>query len=294
VCLPALTDPTRQSREGVFCAKLLECLAGESALRRFISATIIEEMATAMYAPSPVGDPVLAAVSPLTTRLSKSLFSILPADPPSTYAEMAIIIQRLQMDCQGLYAAFGSQGMVPASKVPTLGGAFGIQQAHQVAKSFDVLVPLIGKAVKATAFPLLEERHHKILMAIGYYEATKAKHDRQVFAAIGGAVIALRVIPAKLTPLIRCITNSIKASSLRSLVGTDTDSMNIHRTRTTSIYKRDPPGPSPPSSTSVRPLERPSSRTPPTSSSRTSAPSSAKTSPARPSSLRASSRSEGS
>lgn len=199
-----------------FGTKLVDGLSAESALRRFLSATVIEETATALYATSTPQQP-LAERSPLVPLLSPTLFTLLQADPPSTYAEMGLILQRIQSDCQALYAAFATQGKVPADKLPSLGAVFGIQQAHQVAKSFDALVPHLGRGAKKMALPLLEERQRKIVTSIGYYEATKSKHDRQVFAALGGAVIALRVIPAKLTPVIRSITNSIKVSSFSLL-----------------------------------------------------------------------------
>lgn len=126
---------------------------------------------------------------------------------------MGSILERLQGDCKALYTAFGQQGKVPADKLPTVPSpaSFSIQQAQQAATSFPVLQSLMGKGVRKTVLPALEERQRKIVTAIGYYEATKAKHDRQVFAALGSAVVAMRAIPAKLTPVIRSITNSIKA-----------------------------------------------------------------------------------
>lgn len=123
---------------------------------------------------------------------------------------MGSILERLQTDCKALYASFGQQGKVPADKLPSVASVFPFQIAQQVAGSFNALVPLMGKGVRKNVLPALEERQRKIVSAIGYYEATKSKHDRQVFAALGGAVVALRVIPAKLTPVIRSITNSIK------------------------------------------------------------------------------------
>lgn len=169
---------------------------------------MIEEWSAAFYA-APFDRPI-AESSTLASRLTTTLAQHLQADPPATYSEMALVLQRIQLDCQTLYGMFSKQGKVPAAKMPSVPAVFGIQQARQVATSFDKLVALVPAAAKKTALSALEEQHRKVLTAAGYYEATKAKHDRQVFAALGGAVIALRVIPAKLTPVIRSITSSIK------------------------------------------------------------------------------------
>lgn len=123
---------------------------------------------------------------------------------------MNLIIQRVLIDCQALYTVLGSNG---AQGLPVLGANFTVTQATQIVANFSVLVSRIKGGSKSAALPALEERKRKIEIAMGYYEATKARHDRQVFAAMGGALIALRAIPAKLTPLIRCITNSIKVST---------------------------------------------------------------------------------
>lgn len=186
-----------------------------SAFSRFLSATVVEEWAAAVYSRTP--ERPLAESSSLATRLVQLLHTLLAGDAPASWTEMASILQRLQTECQALYAAFGQQGKVLADKLPVVASNFGILQAQQVAGSFNTLVPLMGKGVRKNVLPALQERHRKIVSAIGYYEANKAKHDRQVFAALGGAVVALRVIPAKLTPVIRSITNSIKVSDIGQL-----------------------------------------------------------------------------
>ena len=213
LCSTEVIDPnsdtlTAQTTDSTFGTKLTDGLASESALRRFLSATVLEEWSAAFYA-APFDRPI-AESSTLASRLTTTLAQHLQADPPATYSEMALVLQRIQLDCQTLYGMFSKQGKVPAAKMPSVPAVFGIQQARQVATSFDKLVALVPAAAKKTALSALEEQHRKVVTAAGYYEATKAKHDRQVFAALGGAVIALRVIPAKLTPVIRSITSSIK------------------------------------------------------------------------------------
>lgn len=126
---------------------------------------------------------------------------------------MTGVMQRIEMDCRALYTVFGGQGKVPADKLPVVPSVFGVQQAQQVAGSFDALVQLMGKGAKRkSVLPVLEDWHRKIVSSIGYYQATKAKYDRQVFAGLGAAVVALKAIPSKISPVIRSITNSIKVS----------------------------------------------------------------------------------
>lgn len=203
-----------QTHDSTFGKALLEGLASESALRKFLSATVVEEWATASSAAaakSATPAPSLIQTSTLASRLSQKLLLMIAGEPSPTYSELSIALQRIQVDCHALYSAFESQGKVPSSKVPQLSaGSFSSIQANQAISGFDALIPLMGKGTNKTVLPALEERKKKLVVAMSYHDATKATHDRQVFAALGGAVVALRVIPAKVTPIIRSITTSIK------------------------------------------------------------------------------------
>ncbi|KAM0754707.1 hypothetical protein T439DRAFT_368083, partial [Meredithblackwellia eburnea MCA 4105] len=189
-----------------FGARLSDGLGADSALRRFLTATIIEEWASASKTSQP-----LTETAKLASRLSKSLLQHLEADAPSTYAEMTLVLQRIQTDCRTLYAMFGKQGKVSSAKLPSVPDVFGIVQARQIITSFDKLVTLVPAAIQKTLLPLLQEQHRKISTAAGYFEANKAKYDRQVYASLAGAVISLRIVPPKLNPVIRSVTNSIKS-----------------------------------------------------------------------------------
>ena len=183
-----------------------------SAFQRFASATVIEEWAKAVVAAGLPND--LPQRSTLASRISVTLQAQIAADPPSSWNEVSTVLDRIQADCQGLYGAFGQQGKIPADKLPSVpsDGTFTIRQAQQASANFDALARMMGKATAKEVLPALEERRRKILTAVGYFEVVKGKHDRQVYAAIGGALVALRAIPAKITPVIRSITNSIKVS----------------------------------------------------------------------------------
>lgn len=150
--------------------------------------------------------------SPFTDTLSKDLVALLQAGPPPIYDEMGLVIQRIQADCQALYTAIASQGKLSASLIPILPNTFRIEHAQQVVESFPRLLGKFDEALRKRHHTTLETRLRKLTTAIGYYETTKSNRDRQVSAALGGGVIALGVLPQKLTPLIQSITNSLKVS----------------------------------------------------------------------------------
>lgn len=125
---------------------------------------------------------------------------------------MSTIIQRIQVDCQALYNAIATHGKLASNLIPTLPTPFKIQHAQQVIETAPKLISRMDEAAKKKYRTALETRLRKVTTAIGYYESTKSDRDRQVSAALGGGVIALGVLPQKLTPLIQSITNSLKVS----------------------------------------------------------------------------------
>ncbi|BGP38652.1 TATA-binding protein-associated factor mot1 [Rhodotorula kratochvilovae] len=197
-----------ETNDAAFAPFVENALTSPSAFQRFLASVIVEEWATAAGAVKP--EQSLTQSSPLAARLVAQLHALLSAEAPASYSEMDPILARLRQDCTAFYAAFGTQGKVPAAKLPSVPDVFGLAHAQMVANSLNALVPLMQVKSKKEVLPALEERHRKVLGGIAYFEGVKARHDRQVFAALGGAVIALQAIPAKITPLIRSVTNSIK------------------------------------------------------------------------------------
>ncbi|GAA5884682.1 hypothetical protein JCM6882_005348 [Rhodosporidiobolus microsporus] len=198
-----------ETHASAFVPHLEPLLASTSALQRFLCAIVVEEWA-ALYAAVKPEKPLVEA-STMASRLLPQLHAILAADSPDMYAEMSLILNRVRADCVAYYNLFGSQGKVPPAKLPSVPDVFGIAQAHVVANSYTALVALVAAKNKKAVLPNLENQYQKVQGAIAYFDNVKTKYDRQVYAAIGGAVIALAAIPAKITPLIRSITNSIKA-----------------------------------------------------------------------------------
>lgn len=179
-------------------------LQSASALQRTLAAIVTEEWSSRVAGKGGLAE------TPLATILVPLLQSLLAADPPAAYQETAPILQRVRGDCASLYACFATQGKVPADRLPSVPEPFGRDQADIVIKSYVALMALIPPKAKKAALPQLEERYQQILSAIAYHDTAKSRYDRQVYAALGGAVIASKAIPAKITPLIRSVTNSIK------------------------------------------------------------------------------------
>lgn len=202
-----------ETHDDTFAPFLESALASTSAFQRFLAATVIEEWASQTVSSGLVKpERSLAETSSLVARLVPRLHEVLATDAPATYAENERILTRLRSDCATFYSAFGSLGKVPSAKLPSVPDVFGLQQAQVVANSFNALAALVPSKSRKTAIPQLEERLRKLQSGIAYFEGVKSKHDRQVFAAIAGACIALQAIPAKITPLLRSVTTSIKVS----------------------------------------------------------------------------------
>lgn len=209
-----------QNDEVAFGALLREYLSSSSALQKCLAAAIVQEWAEAVE----VQQQAVKDTSEVAADLSLRLIAALEAPPPATYAEMAIMLQRLQSECQGLYNSFARDAKLAKGKIPALPttvdplghlvDAFTIDTAKHVAQQgFDSLLIQVGSKAKKAALPLLQDRQHKLIASIGFYQATKNKQDIQVYASVAGAVIALQVMPAKLNPVIRSIMNSVKVRS---------------------------------------------------------------------------------
>ncbi|CBQ68835.1 related to MOT1-transcriptional accessory protein [Sporisorium reilianum SRZ2] len=207
----------RAHDEAAFGDVLREYLESTSALQKCLAAAIIQEWAQAC-----AGLGVdLKDSSAVVAGIAGSLISVLETPAPPTYAEMTVMLQRIQAECQGLYNSFQRDAKVAKAKIPALPttvdplgmlvDAFTIDTAKDVAQNgFETLLSQAGSKAKKAALPLLEDRRRKLIASIGFYQANKEKQDTQVFASIAGAVISLKMLPPKLNPVIRSVMNSVK------------------------------------------------------------------------------------
>ncbi|KDQ06750.1 hypothetical protein BOTBODRAFT_39402 [Botryobasidium botryosum FD-172 SS1] len=193
-----------------------------SMLQQFLTATIIQEWAEEVdtqYPPSP-DQSALLALSPVAAELQAKLLTFLESELPSSYHEMYLVLSRISTECRNLLQSFTLDAKVPQSKIPQLPvnidltgtdeNGFTIDVAHDaVGSMFTTLKASLGRTKKKEQL-FLEEQRQKVLLGISQYAAIKEQHDIRVSAAVAGAVIALRLMPAKLNPVIRSVMNGVK------------------------------------------------------------------------------------
>ncbi|CAG8444968.1 8385_t:CDS:10 [Ambispora gerdemannii] len=208
--------------EATFKDIILSFLSSVLASNRQLSSVIIEEWARAAFGNIASEHDVSIAASPLSSCLTSTLISILESEPPVFYAELLPIIRRIRGECQALLNSFVSEANISLDLIPALptnvlgepgnadNSCFCVETAGHIASDiFDQLSANIHKSRKSI-IETLDDRKCRVLSSIGFYESSKQKLDTNVYAAISGAVVALRVLPPKLNPVIRSIMNSIK------------------------------------------------------------------------------------
>ncbi|RHZ83144.1 hypothetical protein Glove_99g122 [Diversispora epigaea] len=238
-----------ESLESTFKEYIINCLSSSWALSKQLAAVITEEWSRSIMEKEPQNiQSLLIQNLPLASILSNAMISILESNPPSFYSELVSILRRIRGECQAMLNTFVSVGKVNSNIIPPLPShvlgeiiqtdnstsLFGIETAAEF--STDVFNNLLShvsvknrRSSNDDVQSQLQDRQRRVVSSIGFYEASKQKNDTIVFAAIAGAVVALRVLPSKLNPIIRSIMNSIKseenfelqkrsASTLASLV----------------------------------------------------------------------------
>ncbi|CAG8585707.1 17161_t:CDS:10, partial [Cetraspora pellucida] len=221
-----------ESLEASFEEIIISCLSSTWASNKQLAAVIIEEWARSIVENEGYDiQTSLLSVSPLAVKLSNHMISMLESEPPKFYSELISILRRIRGECQALLNTFVSVGKIDSAVIPTLPShvlgeviqsdvsfpLFSIEIAVELsAATFNNLLAQVtgidGKSTQARSDERqsLNDRKRRVMSSIGYYESTKHKNDVVVFAAIAGAVVALRALPPKLNPVVRSIMNSIK------------------------------------------------------------------------------------
>jgi TATA-binding protein-associated factor len=158
---------------------------------------------------------------PLAGEVTTILLGYFEQPRPATYSEMTALLKRIQSDCQALMTAFNTEGKVSKDRIPTLpttidslgssSTSFSLATAQTVISShFDALSKLLSKHASKNLLPSLKDRQMRIMMSVGKYGVMKERYDTQVMAGIGGALVALQTLPAKIGPVVKAIMDSIK------------------------------------------------------------------------------------
>lgn len=165
----------------------------------------------------------LGTTDPVAKELLIVLLGHVERPLPPTYSEMTALLKRVYSECQALLTAFASEGKVSKDRIPTLSSrvdplgnasdSFTLATAQMtVTKHFDALSSLLSKSATKNVLPGLKDRRNKVMVSIGRYGVMKDRYDVQVMAGIGGALVALRVLPPKIGPVVKAIMDSIKVS----------------------------------------------------------------------------------
>lgn len=181
----------------------------------------------------------------LALDISSEILNFLQSEPPTAYREMALSLAHILGECTALLQAFLHVCKVPAKLVPQLGtamdvkgiqeGAFTIEMAQRdVGPVFTRLKESLGRTEKKE----LITQHDKKLgleASILHYRDVKNQHDIRVSAAFVSAFVALKVVPEKVSPIVKGIMNGVKVIDSQNLIKADRSIDSVFRARKTAI-----------------------------------------------------------
>ncbi|WWC90834.1 uncharacterized protein L201_005771 [Kwoniella dendrophila CBS 6074] len=202
---------------------LQQYLSSASAHQVLMGTAVIQERALhADQHRTPKDEPISLGISDdLIQPLVSILIDRVGSPPPATYHEMSVILQRIYTKCHALLNAFNVEGKVSKDRIPSLPSridplstaqdVFSLATAQQaIGPTFEALSKLLTKPAQKVALTSLRDRQRKIMGSIGYFAVMKERYDTQVMAGIASALVALRVMPQKLGPVIKSLMDAVK------------------------------------------------------------------------------------
>ncbi|WFD35447.1 TATA-binding protein-associated factor mot1 [Malassezia cuniculi] len=181
---------------------LLGALRSDSALQKSLGAGVVQQWGALVEQPREY-----LGAHPGAAAVHAALLEQLEAAQPPTYAEMGVLVQRMQHECSTLLGLFVREGKVPRARLPQIPPVFSADIARHV---LDSVYSDLADESKAAARPMLDEHRNKLRLALERYDAAKETEDVLVLASLARAVVAWEVLPGKLNPIVRSIMNSIK------------------------------------------------------------------------------------
>ncbi|TDZ29364.1 putative helicase mot1 [Colletotrichum spinosum] len=162
-------------------------------------------------------------------RFAEPLQGILEAPRPSHYGDLVSYMHRVRSQCQQLLNMFRDHGKVPSGRLPTLAvlvqgdeqagpGAFSITVADKViGEDFDKIKKIMSPGQRLVANQMLAEAREVTASAIADAKAAKDARDVRIKAAAACALVAVKSLPKKPSPLIKGIMDSIKMEENQEL-----------------------------------------------------------------------------
>ncbi|KAK7938061.1 uncharacterized protein PG986_014929 [Apiospora aurea] len=156
-------------------------------------------------------------------RYVEQLRKMIESERPSHYRDLVSFVQRTRAQCVQLINLFRDHGKVSQGKLPTLPvvvqgeaeagpNAFSLAMAEKcVGDDFDKLRKIMAPAQRLITTTDLNEARRTTTFAIEEAKAIKGGRDIRIKAAAACALIAMKVLPKKPSPLIKGIMDSIKS-----------------------------------------------------------------------------------
>ncbi|KAH8653435.1 hypothetical protein BX600DRAFT_440508 [Xylariales sp. PMI_506] len=155
-------------------------------------------------------------------RYVEQLQKIIESDRPSHYRDLVSYIQRVRSQCTQLINMFRDHGKVSQHKLPTLPvvvqgepeagpNAFSLSLAEKcIGDDYDRMRKSMAPDKRLITTNDLAEARKTTLAAIEEARVAKDGRDVRIKAAAACALIAMKVLPKKPSPLIKGIMDSIK------------------------------------------------------------------------------------
>lgn len=156
------------------------------------------------------------------SRFVTFLQQMVEGERPSCYRDLVSYIRGVRAQCSQLIHLFRDFGKVSPSKLPTLAvivqgeaeagpGAFSIANAEKVVgEDYEKLKKAMAPGQRLIASQQLAEARDLTAQAIEEAKAKKETRDVRIKAAAACALVAIKHLPKKPSPLIKAIMDSIK------------------------------------------------------------------------------------
>ncbi|VBB86674.1 Putative TATA-binding protein-associated factor MOT1 [Podospora comata] len=196
----------------------------QSLLSPFASTQLAAAMVVHEYASN-------CANKEMAARFVEPLQKIIDQERPAHYRDLVSYVHRVRSQTQQLLNLFRDHGKVHSNKLPSLAvvvqgdpeagpGAFSIVNADKVVTDdFERLKKAMAPGQRLIALPQLLESRDVTVAAIQEAKSAKEARDARIKAAAACALVAIRVLPKKPSPLIKAIMDSIKTEENQELQG---------------------------------------------------------------------------
>ncbi|CAM1505486.1 Fc.00g111230.m01.CDS01 [Cosmosporella sp. VM-42] len=172
-----------------------------------------------------------------SSRYLDNLQRIVDSERPASYRDLVIYIQRVRTQCQQLIHLFRDHGKVSHSKLPTLPvvvqgeaeagpNAFSIATAEKcVSDDYEKLKKAMPPGQRLIASQQLAEARDVTKLAIEEARSIKVARDVRIRASAACAMVAMKLLPKKPSPLIKAIMDSVKTEENQQLQSRSADTI---------------------------------------------------------------------